>query len=265
MATVLHVPAFEDNYIWLIYNESGYAAIVDPGDEEPVFEALSDLELRPLAVLCTHHHYDHVGGAADLAQKYQIPVYGPGTEGIKAVTSPVQEGDVVDLPDMGIRLSVLDLPGHTRGHIGYFLDIPGEESLFCGDTLFSAGCGRLFEGSPAQLFASLQKLNHLPGSTRVYCAHEYTEANLRFAQAVEPGNPRIGQYLDHVKALRARAEPSLPSTIEQEQAINPFLRTGVADVSKAVADWAAKNTNQSIHNQADVFAMMRRWKDGFRG
>ena len=179
MIEVLHVEAFEDNYIWLSCGKNKEVVIVDPGDEAPVLKQLSALDLKPIAILCTHHHYDHTGGAATIARQYQVPVYGPATEKIAAVNKPLNEGDTVDFPTLGLTLQVLFVPGHTSGHIAYF----GQDMLFCGDTLFSGGCGRLFEGTAEQMVGSLAKFAELPGKTRVYCAHEYTLANLKFAQA----------------------------------------------------------------------------------
>lgn len=258
MATVLHVPAFQDNYIWLIRGASAdRVAIVDPGDAEPVLEALARLHLQPTAILCTHHHGDHVGGVADIAARYPVPVFGPARENISGITHPVGEGDTVSLPDLGLRLQVMEIPGHTAGHIAYY----GDGMLFCGDTMFSGGCGRLFEGTAEQMHASLKRLADLPPDTRVYCAHEYTESNLRFALAVEPDNSDIRAYRDAVAALRTRNLPSLPSTIGREKAVNPFLRSGVIAVRAAAQRFAQR----TLVSDGEVFAALRRWKDGFSG
>ncbi len=258
MIDVLHVRAFEDNYIWLIISDGGNAtAVIDPGDAAPVQEALARLGLRLEAILCTHHHGDHVGGVAGLVTGKPVPVYGPAREGIHTVTRPVVEGDTISLAGLGVTLRVLDIPGHTRGHVAYY----GAGMLFCGDTLFSAGCGRLFEGTAAQMHHSLQRLADLPGDTRVYCGHEYTESNLRFALAVEPDNAATLGYRNSVIALRRRDRPTLPSTIALEKSVNPFLRCDSTGVRGAAEQFAHK----PLPSGADVFATLRRWKDGFNG
>lgn len=252
MMDVLHVPAFQDNYIWLIRHGDA-VAIVDPGDASPVIAELQRQKLHPSAVLCTHHHRDHVGGAAELAKRYGISIFGPAREHIPAVTHALDEGARVELP--GLCLDVFATPGHTLGHIMYY----GHGMLFCGDTLFSAGCGRLFEGTPQQMHASLSRVARLPDETRVYCGHEYTEANLRFAQMVEPKNQDIRHRLNNVRTLRAQGLPTLPSTIGQERRVNPFLRCDVDAVRRA----AQTHDGRSLASDIDVFASIRRWKDGF--
>jgi hydroxyacylglutathione hydrolase len=258
MDSVLHVCAFEDNYIWLIRGKSAdHAAIVDPGDAGPVFAALEKRHLQPVAILCTHHHGDHVGGVTDILGHYPVPVYGPARERIPAITHRLKEGDRVSLPELGLEFSVLDVPGHTAGHIAYY----GAGMLFCGDTMFSAGCGRLFEGTAEQMHASLAKLAALPEATQMYCAHEYTEANLRFAAAVEPDNPDIRAQRERARALRAQNQPTLPSTIGLEKRINPFLRTGSPVARRA----AETRRGQALESDTEIFATLRRWKDDFRG
>lgn len=258
MVNVLHVPALKDNYIWLIRGETGDgAAIVDPGEAEPVVRALERGQLRPSAILCTHHHNDHVGGATELARRYAIPVYGPAHEPIPAVTHRLEDGSPVDLTELGLRFKAIATPGHTRGQINYY----GHDMLFCGDTLFSAGCGRLFEGTAEQMHASLGRLAALPEHTKVYCGHEYTEANLRFALTVEPDNREAREHLDRVRELRAQGLPSLPSTIGLERRINPFLRSAASSVRKA----AQNHASQALASEVEVFAAVRRWKDDFRG
>lgn len=259
MHPVLHVPAFEDNYIWLIRGHSAdQTAVVDPGDAAPVLAALERLNLTPAAILCTHHHGDHTGGIEELTQQFRgLPVYGPGDENIAGITHVLRGGDRLDLPALGLQFEILAVPGHTRGHIAYY----GHGWLFCGDTLFSAGCGRLFEGTPQQMQHSLARLAALPGDTGVYCAHEYTRANLRFAQTVEPGNPAIQRYRDEVDARRARDEPTIPSSIALEREINPFLRWD----SPAVRRAAENHSGTALTDEVSVFAAIRRWKDGFRG
>ena len=257
MDSVLHVCAFEDNYIWLIRGKSAdHVAIVDPGDAEPVLATLEKQHLQPVAILCTHHHGDHVGGVGDILRRYPVPVYGPVRERIPAITHRLKEGDRVSLPELGLEFSVLDVPGHTAGHIAYY----GAGMLFCGDTMFSAGCGRLFEGTAEQMHASLAKLVALPEATQMYCAHEYTEANLRFALAVEPDNQDIRAHRERARALRARNLPTLPSTIGLEKRINPFLRTGSPVARRA----AETRRGQVLESDTEVFATLRRWKDDFR-
>lgn len=258
MPPVLHVPAFKDNYIWLIRGDArDHVAIVDPGDAAPVFAFLEQRRLTPAAILCTHHHGDHVGGVPDLLSRYDVPVYGPGGEHIPDVTHPLGEGDRVELPALNVEFRVLDIPGHTAGHIAYV----GGEMLFCGDTLFSAGCGRLFEGTAEQMHASLTKLADLPGATAVYCGHEYTVANLRFALAVEPQNADARGHLTRAEALRTGGEPTLPSTIGLERRINPFLRSAIPTVRQA----AESQAGQALDSPTSVFAVLRRWKDDFKG
>ncbi|MHB8345964.1 MAG: hydroxyacylglutathione hydrolase [Acidiferrobacterales bacterium] len=258
MNAVLHVPAFEDNYIWLIRGHAGNSvAIVDPGDAAPVREALARLRLTAVAILCTHHHGDHVGGVAELVDDNPVPVYGPEREAIPTVTHPVGDGDEVPLPALGLRLRVIDVPGHTAGHIAYH----GAGMLFCGDTLFSAGCGRLFEGTAEQMYRSLQRLAALPDETRVFCAHEYTESNLRFALAVEPDNAAGRQYRETVTGLRGSNCPTLPSTIARERSVNPFLRCDILRVRTAAETFSGRK----LASDCEVFAAVRRWKDTFKG
>ncbi len=258
MVNVLHVPAFKDNYIWLIRGETGNGvAIVDPGDAEPAIRALEREQLRPQAIFCTHHHNDHVGGVAELARRYAIPVYGPAHEPIPAITHRLEDGSRLELAELGLRFEAIATPGHTRGQINYY----GHSLLFCGDTLFSAGCGRLFEGTAEQMHASLSRLAALPEDTKVYCGHEYTEANLRFSLAVEPDNRDAREHLERVRAWRAQDHPSLPSTIGLERRINPFLRSAAPSVRKA----AQNHAQQTLDSETEVFATIRRWKDGFRG
>ena len=258
MANVLHVPAFQDNYIWLIRGKSpDKVAIVDPGDADPVLAALEKQRLQPAAILCTHHHGDHVGGVEDILKQYSVPVYGPARERIPTLPHRLKDGDRVRLSELDMEFEVLDIPGHTAGHIAYF----GGGMLFCGDTLFSAGCGRLFEGTAEQMHASLSRLAALPETTLIFCGHEYTEANLRFAQAVEPDNPDIRPYQDQVLAQRLQQLPTLPSTIGRERRVNPFLRSAQPGVRQA----AEEQAGQGLRSDVEIFAAVRRWKDGFRG
>lgn len=250
--------AFADNYIWLIRGrDPGRVAIVDPGDADPVVAVLTRERLRPVAILCTHHHGDHVGGVHALVSRYPVPVYGPARERIRAITHRLEEGDRVELEELERTFTVLEVPGHTLGHIAYY----GDGMLFCGDTLFCAGCGRLFEGTPEQMYASLMRLAALHGDTEVYCAHEYTLANLRFALAVEPGNPAVQAHQRACERLRAQDSPTLPSTIAQEREINPFLRVQTPAVRAAAQTYAG----HVLDSDVEVFAVLRRWKDRFRG
>jgi len=253
---LLALPAFADNYIWMLH-DGARAVVVDPGDAAPVLDALDRLNLRLAGILVTHHHGDHVGGVDALRPRLQGAVHGPATERIPTPFTPHSEGDVVNV--LGLRFQVLDVPGHTAGHIAYAqLDEAQAPLLFCGDTLFSGGCGRLFEGTPAQMQASLSKFAALPGDTRVCCTHEYTLSNLRFAAAVEPGNADIAAYTEHCKALREGGQPTLPSSMAQELKINPFLRCGQPEVVRM-----ARSQGASDDSAVAVLAALREWKNNF--
>ena len=258
MESVLHVRAFKDNYIWLVRGTSpDRVALVDPGDAGPVLPYLREQRLRPVAILCTHHHGDHVGGVPEVLDEHPgIPVYGPANEHIPCRTHALHEGDHVALPELELDFSVLDIPCHTAGHIAFY----GNGMLFCGDTLFSAGCGRLFEGTAEQMHRSLSKLAALPEHTKVYCGHEYTVANLRFALAAEEGNADIRSYLNRAQEIRTRGQPTLPSTIGLERRVNPFLRAGLP----ALRESAERHEGRRLDSEIAVFASLRRWKDGFR-
>ncbi len=257
---ILPVPAFSDNYLWLLRHQ-GLAAVVDPGDAAPVFAALEKQDLRLRAILLTHHHADHVGGVLELSRATGAVVYGPALETLPRCDFPLQEGDRVRLPDLDIDLAVLDCPGHTAGHIAYWGHAAGTEPvLFCGDTLFAGGCGRLFEGTPAQMYESLEKFVTLPPETQVFCAHEYTLANLRWALTVEPANRTLQQWYQRAQHLREQGLPTLPSSIGQETNTNPFLRTQQVDVAKA----AAVRAGRSLTSPVEVFAVLREWKNNFK-
>ena len=263
MLTVTAVPAFVDNYIW-VAARAGYAVVIDPGDARPVLAMLASNHLKLAAILITHHHPDHCGGVMQIVAAHPAPVYGPRAEAarIAGLTQLVDDGDHIEIAELDFKCDVLFIPGHTRGHIAYYSPRSGGDPprLFCGDTMFSAGCGRLFEGTAAQLHGSLQKLNAFDADTEVYCMHEYTQSNLVFAQAAEPGNPAVEEYLQQVRDLRARNLPSLPSTLGRERRVNPFLRVG----EPAIMNSTSRHAGQALEEPVAVFAALRQWKDGFR-
>jgi len=242
-------------------HDGSHAIVVDPGDAQPVFDALARHKLQLAAILVTHHHADHTGGVGALHAATGAPVWGPARERIPEPYTPLVQGDVAEA--LGLRFEVIDVPGHTAGHIAYFLPAAPSQAplLFCGDTLFSGGCGRLFEGTPAQMLASLDALAALPGDTRVCCAHEYTLSNLRFALAVEPANADLTHYNARCESLRAQGQPTLPSQLATERRINPFLRSREATVLRAVRAYAELAADAA---EADVFAALRQWKNAFR-
>jgi hydroxyacylglutathione hydrolase len=257
MLTVSPVPAFQDNYLWLIH-DGQHAAVVDPGDAGPIFAALDANQFSLGAILLTHHHADHVGGVRALVQHARVPVFGPGNEGIAEVTHPLQDGDSIKVPGIDLVLDVLAVPGHTRGHIAYVA--PSQHWLFCGDTLFAGGCGRLFEGTPAQMHASLSKLAGLPEHTAVYCAHEYTLSHLKFAREVEPENMDLLIRIEAEQHKRANNFPTVPSTIGLEKRTNPFLRAS----EPAIADRLMSLGHLTSREPVAVFAALRHWKNSWR-
>jgi len=255
MIQITALPAFTDNYIWLLQDHRSHrCAVVDPGDAAPVQAWLAKHPEWTLSdILVTHHHHDHVGGIEQLKRLSGATVYGPASENIPARDVALNDNDRITV--LGSVFEVLAVPGHTLGHIAYY----HSGLLFCGDTLFAAGCGRLFEGTPQQMHASLSRLAALPADTRVYCTHEYTLSNLRFAQAVEPDNKDIAERLEHVTALRSAGQMSLPSTLALEKLTNPFLRTAETSVKQKMDE------RSGLDNPAPsaVFAALRAWKDTF--
>ena len=254
--SLVALPAFDDNYIWMLH-DGKRALVVDPGDAEVVFEALKRLSLRLENILVTHHHIDHTGGVDALRDTTGAMVFGPLTETMPEPIRRLEGGDKVQA--MGLNFDVIDVPGHTSGHIAFYADSADSAPLlFCGDTLFSGGCGRLFEGTPAQMLDSLTKLASLPSHTRVCCTHEYTLSNLKFARAVEPNNAALIQYQAECVALREAKVPTLPSTIAKELQINPFLRSDQAEVVHA-----AQQLDPTVTDAVAVFTAIRQWKNNF--
>ena len=257
--SVLAVPAFKDNYLWIIHDGSN-AAVVDPGDAGPVREALAAHKLTLTAILLTHHHADHIGGVPSLLAQWPVPVYGPRNDGIAGIDHALAEGDHIRVAGLDLELGVLDVPGHTLGHIAYVRRAPGADWLFCGDTLFAGGCGRLFEGTPQQMADSLAKFAALPDDTLVYCAHEYTVSNLTFAQAVEPGNQGLALRIIDATARRGTRLPTVPSTIGLEKGTNPFLRYTEPGIVQSLVDAGRLAAGAS---PVEAFAALREWKNVF--
>ena len=253
---IIALPAFTDNYIWvIIHRESKNAVIIDPGDAEIAVNALKKYDLKLSCILITHHHWDHTGGVAALKKHYKAPVYGPDNPGIPEIDHYLIDGTQLELPALTLKLKIIATPGHTNDHISYY----NNDMLFCGDTLFSAGCGRLFEGSATQLYQSLTNLTKLSPNIAVYCAHEYTVDNLKFSLAVEPENPDTKKYLEQMIKKRDNNIVTLPSSIAIEQKINPFLRCEQKTVHTAAEHYAKKK----LHDAIEVFAVLRKWKDCF--
>lgn len=256
MAKIFPILVLKDNYIWTILNpETNEAAVVDPGEAAPVISLFEKESITLTSILITHHHWDHTGGIAELLSYRNVPVYGPQTEKIVGISNALIAGDVVKLPEQNYEFKVIEVPGHTLGHICFV----GKHTLFCGDTLFAGGCGRIFEGSPSQMFNSLEALKKLPPDTKVYCAHEYTENNLKFAKLVEPNNKHLLNRIEKVADLRLDGKVTIPSTIRSELDTNPFLRTDSAELQKNVQ----MHCGAELNDELEVFTALRKWKDSF--
>ncbi|HQV88774.1 MAG TPA: hydroxyacylglutathione hydrolase [Nitrosomonas sp.] len=257
MQNIYPIHAFKDNYIWIIHNNN-HAIVVDPGIASPVIEYLHTNKLQLSAILITHHHNDHTGGNAELLKLFDAPVYGPMHELISTVTHPVREGDQINLQAMSLDFTVLEIPGHTRGHIAYYGSNPIKR-LFCGDTLFACGCGRVFEGTVQQMYHSLGKLSRLPDDTLVYCAHEYTLNNIHFARTVDPDNPKLAELEVTMQALRCQNIPTIPTTLALEKTVNPFLRCDQPEIMDSVQNY----TDKILLTPLDIFTELRNWKNNF--
>jgi hydroxyacylglutathione hydrolase len=253
MINITAIPALQDNYIWAIHDDH-HAAVVDPGESAPVLTFLNACGLRLNAILCTHRHADHIGGISKLREVYNVPVYGRRHPGNPHITDDLREGEKLKLAAPSVTFDIIEIPGHLDDHIAFI----APEIVFCGDVLFGAGCGRNFEGTPAQLHHSLQRLAMLPDTTRVYCAHEYTAANLRFALACEPNNPTMKQRIATTQQLRAANQITLPSTIALEKATNPFLRCTQPGIIHTLQQRGLPDTRE-----LSVFSAMREWKNHF--
>jgi hydroxyacylglutathione hydrolase len=259
MIVVDPIPAFTDNYIWCLYDDiSRQAVIIDPGDAEPVKKFLQQQQLKLSAIIITHHHFDHTGGIDSLLADFKIPVYGPDNASIPQITHKLREPNKLEL--LGLIFNIIDIPGHTLDHIAFYCsDTELSPILFCGDTLFAGGCGRVFEGDPAMMLGSLIKLDALAADTRVYCAHEYTLNNLAFAKKVEPYNLSIIERITADTQSREKGLPTLPSTLATERLTNPFLRCEQESVNQS----AERQSGKACTTSTEVFAAIRHWKDNF--
>ena len=253
---ILAIPALNDNYIWtIVHSKNRRAVIVDPGEAEPVLNLFKQQNLALTAILVTHHHWDHTNGIQRIIEKYPVPIYGPLKDAIPLCDYPLNDGDMVELPEVELTFKVLEMPGHTLGHIVYW----GHQCVYTGDTLFTAGCGRIFEGSPDQFYHSLMKLASLDPQTRIYCGHEYTDKNLRFAEIVEPNNPKLKRRIIKTRQKLSQNQPTPPSTIQLELETNPFLRCH----EKSIQQRVQKYYGYPLANTVAIFAALRRWKNEF--
>ena len=257
MYSVVRIPAFNDNYLWLLKNELNLAAIVDPGDAKPVLKLLQDQNLELKEILLTHHHPDHIGGVQELLEHFPgAKVFGPDTKRFSMVTHPCKQDDEIKLSISDMPFTVISVPGHTIDHIAYY----SKPNIFVGDTLFSSGCGRLFEGTHKQMLTSLKQLSELPNNSQVFCAHEYTLANSTFASHVLPNNGDIEAFKDSVQLKREKSQPTVPTTIAVEKSINPFLLCHTNELQIAIKD---KYKLQLKPNELETFTYLRKWKDNF--
>ena len=255
MLKIIPIQAIRDNYIWTIYDSNSKQAIVlDPGEAQPAIQELSRLSLSLSAILITHHHFDHTDGIASLLNRWNVPVYGANNSPIEYITNKISEGDTLDLMP-NLQLKVLEIPGHTLDHVAYY----GNNMLFCGDTLFAGGCGGIFEGTAEQMWNSLKKIAKLPQKTLIYCAHEYTEKNLKFASQIEPNNNDLKQRIMKTKELRTQKLPTIPSTLKLELKTNPFLRINNPSIIKTIEKHYKNNNFSAI----ELFERLRSWKNGF--
>jgi hydroxyacylglutathione hydrolase len=256
MLNIIPILAIEDNYIWTLRNDQ-YAIVVDPGDAVPVIKYLEENNLQLLAILVTHHHRDHIGGINDLVELYNSPVYGPRREKIPHLSIPLDEGDVIEFKQLNFKANVIDIPGHTLGHIAYLW----KGGMFCGDTMFTCGCGKIFEGTPEQLHHSLQRLASQSDDTLVYCTHEYTEYNTPFAQLCEPSNIKLKQRVIDAEALRSKNIPTVPSTMRLERETNPFLRCKEIEIIKNIEE--KFGVKLPSNDEQAAFTALRKWRDLF--